>query len=647
MVFTFDFHDFDEKIAGGKHFVQDAWGQMVDVRGVELIISTSMLKLWDCYNSIDEYLEECRENGYTFGITKVCPKELENERSLNYQFIQSYRLSDEQIDKLIMPTLNEIRDVLGGDYRKALLFLRGKHLNDRNVETVNEYNYFNAMMVDPRVYDDPFVRHKIYEMIAKRITEAKIGVISVHGNYSIVGGDPYAFCQHIFGLPVTGLLKAGYLYNRYWVDCGAERVVGFRAPMSCANNIRLMRVARSEEIDYWFKYIKTGTLINSWDTLMCALNGMDFDGDLMMLSDNEVLIDNYRPTRTIMCVQRSAQKTIPTEDDLIASNIAGFGDDIGRTTNFVTSMYDVMAGYTEDSIEYQTLEYRIQSGQLYQQNCIDKIKGISCNPMPRSWYDPHVRPKGCADEIVELYASIAADKKPYFMRYIYPALMSDYNTFIKKTTLKCLMEFGLTVEELLAVSDDQKTEEQKQFIKYYYDRLPVSVGDCVMNRICRRVEMFFEKQIRPKMSNDSFDYSFMKSGREYTDTQYYAILKLYNEHKEALQDYRRDAASRRSADKTENEARRNSLARLFRSRCYTVCSEESVLCDIILDVCYKHEGTKQFAWDICGRAIFKNLFANSGGMIEYPTRDENGDIEYAGEKFSMVRKESEQWLKSL
>lgn len=72
-----------------------------------------------------------------------------------------------------------------------------------------------------------------------------------------------------------------------------------------------------------------------------------------------------------MCVQRSASKTIPTEDDLIASNIAGFGDDIGRTTNFVTSMYDVMAGYTEDSIEYQTLEYRIQSGQLYQQNCID------------------------------------------------------------------------------------------------------------------------------------------------------------------------------------------------------------------------------------------------------------------------------------
>ena len=90
-----------------------------------------------------------------------------------------------------------------------------------------------------------------------------------------------------------------------------------------------------------------------------------------MTTDNPILVENIRPTRTIMCVQRSASKSIPDDEMLMRSNIAGFGDDIGRTTNFVTSMYDVMAGYTEDSIEYQTLEYRIQSGQLYQQNCID------------------------------------------------------------------------------------------------------------------------------------------------------------------------------------------------------------------------------------------------------------------------------------
>ena len=371
-----------------------------------------------------------------------------------------------------------------------------------------------------------------------------------------------------------------------------------------------------------------------------------------MLTDNPILVNNIRPTRTILCVQRSANKIVPDEQALMLSNIAGFGDDIGRTTNFVTSMYDVMAGYTEDSIEYQTLEYRIQSGQLYQQNAIDKIKGITCASMPRSWYDPHVLPcKGDRSEKAEmlrdLYARIVADKKPYFMRYIYPALMSDYNTYIKKTDQKCLMEFGMTVNELKQVPDDEQTDEQRQFLRYFHERLPVSDGDCVMNRICRKVEAFVASEVKPRLGDQEFDYSIMKSGREYTDAQYYAVMKLYQEHRAAMQNYRREASTRRKPEKGASESQRNSLARLFRSRCYTVCSEEAALCDIILDVCYKHEGTKQFAWDMCGRVIFANLFRNSGGLIEYPRRDPDGDIEYAGERFSMAWKESDRWLTSL
>lgn len=69
-----------------------------------------------------------------------------------------------------------------------------------------------------------------------------------------------------------------------------------------------------------------------------------------------------------MCVQRKAEKIIPTEEDFISSNIASFGNEIGQTTNWITSMYEVQAGYPRDSVEYQTLAYRIRCGQLYQQN---------------------------------------------------------------------------------------------------------------------------------------------------------------------------------------------------------------------------------------------------------------------------------------
>lgn len=85
---------------------------------------------------------------------------------------------------------------------------------------------------------------------------------------------------------------------------------------------------------------------------------------MIFLTDNRVLVDNVRQTPTIFCVQRKGAKIDVLEDDLIRSNIASFGDDIGRTTNWITSMFDVQAQYDEDSEEYKILDYRIKCGQL-------------------------------------------------------------------------------------------------------------------------------------------------------------------------------------------------------------------------------------------------------------------------------------------
>ena len=274
MVFTFDFIDFAEKIAGGNYVVQDAWGNDVDVRDVELVLTTSMVKLWDSYKSCDDYVSKTLDNGYTFGVTKTCPHHLENERNLNYQFIQPFILNDEDIDELIAPTMQEIKDVLGGDWRKTVLFLKGSGLSEKNIDRAED-DIAKAIMIDPRMVDDPYVQSTVYQAIRNRINEAKVGVVKVHGNYSIVSGDPFSLCQSMFKMNVTGLLKAGEVYNKYWSDCGAKSLACFRAPMSNANNIRLVHPADNEEVNYWYRYMTTCTIFNSWDTASSALNGMD------------------------------------------------------------------------------------------------------------------------------------------------------------------------------------------------------------------------------------------------------------------------------------------------------------------------------------------------------------------------------------
>lgn len=368
MVFTFDFVDFADKVAK-KYIVKDAWGNDVDVRDVEIILTTSMVKLWDSYDSCDHYITTSVNNGYTFGIAKTCPKVLESERNLNYQFIQSYDLDDEDIEELITPTMNEIKDVLCGDWRKTVLFLKGAGINRDNIERVDD-DFVKAIMIDKRMLDDPFVQNNIYQLIRNRINEAKVGVLKVHGNYSIVSGDPYLLCQSIFGLDKTGLLQAGEIYNKYWVDCGADKLACFRAPMTCHNNIRLVHPVGSEGAQYWYQYMTTCTIFNAWDTASAALNGMDYDGDMVMLTDNSVLVNKLKSLPALMCAQRRAVKRVPKEEDFIRSNIESFGNDIGQTTNWITAMFEARAGFPKQSREYEILSYRIRCGQLYQQNAI-------------------------------------------------------------------------------------------------------------------------------------------------------------------------------------------------------------------------------------------------------------------------------------
>lgn len=639
MVFTFDFVDFAEKVADS-YIVKDAWGNDVDVRTVELILTTSMLKLWDSYESSDAYIENCLSNGYTFGIAKACPKELEQERTLNYQFIQSYDFSDDDIEQLIKPTMDEIKDVLYADVAKTILFLKGAGLNENNIGRLDN-DYAKALMVDPRMIDDPYVQNAVYQMIKNRINEAKVGVLNVHGNYSIVCGDPYALCQSVFGLPVTGLLSAGEIYNKYWCDQGSERLACYRAPMTCHNNIRLVHPHRSDDASYWYQYMTTCTLFNAWDTAAHALNGMDKDGDLVMLTDNAVLVNNLKELPALMCVQRKAQKKIVCEEDAIQSNIDSFGDDIGKTTNWITSMFDVQAQFDKDSDEYKELDYRIKCGQLFQQNAIDKAKGIIAKPMPKEWHNRHsVNTIEDADKR-RFYLKLVADKKPYFMRLIYPALMKQYNTYIKNTNKNAMREFQMSVDELLALPSEELTSRQRDFLRYYHSRMPVGDNDCVMNRICRRFENEFDSYLGRHNAGIAFDYTIMKSGTAYSKTQYNAILKLYESYNKRLRSYAVFANYER-VDEYDTFSRMYEMKTEFIEECTKICQNKFALCDIVLDICYKRSSTKRFAWEICGEEIIHNLLVRNNGEITYPTLDNNGDIFFAGNRFSIVKQRLEE-----
>ena len=635
MIFTFDFLDFAETVAG-KYIVTDVWGNEVDIRQVELIFTESMLKLWSSYRNVDHYLDCCMENGYTVSITKTTPKELENQRSLNYQFIQSYHMTDEDIDELIAPTMEELNGVLGGDWTKTVLFLSGPGVGDAAPERIKP-GIAKAIMIDHNVLDDPFVKSAVYQLIKNRIDEAKVGVLNVHGNYSIISGDPYALCQSIFGMEVTGLLKAGEIYNKYWIDNGKEDLVCFRAPMSVHNNIRKVHPCMSDEAAYWYRFNTTGTIFNVWDSMTAALNGADSDGDIIMLTDNPVLIRRHRELPTIMCAQRKANMVVPSEDDTIRANILAFGNEIGKTTNWITSMYEVQSHFKPESREYKELEYRTMVGQLLQQNVIDRAKGIIAKPMPREWHDRHAVNQIEDDSTRIFYRSIVADKKPAFMRYIYPDLMKEYKTYIRKSDGAALREFRMSVDELRALPYSELTERQKDFLRYYDFGMPVGVGDCVMNKICLKFEEAYDGFVGKVSVNDAFDPALYKSDATYKQHRYYAIKRLYEEYCRRLKEYM-VYASFNSVDRDEVFVFNHSIYEEFRRECVMICPCDAELVNILTDIWYGKSTTRRLLWGTFPDQVVQNLLDKNGWTLSVPVRDPNGEIEYCGERFTVITK---------
>ena len=87
-------------------------------------------------------------------------------------------------------------------------------------------------MIDERMAKDPYVIDRINYVVKKKINDAKKGDLKIHGNYAQVSGDPFALCQKIFGVKVKeeeyGLLNAGEIYSKYWVDRSVKEIVCFR-----------------------------------------------------------------------------------------------------------------------------------------------------------------------------------------------------------------------------------------------------------------------------------------------------------------------------------------------------------------------------------------------------------------------------------
>lgn len=204
MLYPFPIYEFIEKYNNGNYMIEDIWGNMQDIRQCEMIVTESSLKLWGAYDNIEQYVNAYKECGYGFSVTKISPHVLEEQRELNYQYLQSYEFTDEDVEELCAPTINYLKDAMCGDYSSTVKFLGINENTDVN-------SWQRALYTSEYMLGDPYIIDSVHRYIKKKMNDAKIGKLFVNGNYQIASGDPFALMQSLCGLEVTGLLKGSDL----------------------------------------------------------------------------------------------------------------------------------------------------------------------------------------------------------------------------------------------------------------------------------------------------------------------------------------------------------------------------------------------------------------------------------------------------
>lgn len=654
MLCTFPIHKFCENKNNKNYNVEtiykdkDGNNILVDLREIDVIISESQLKLWDSFDSVEEYKDNCEKNNLQWGISIYTPKEPKDILTMNYQFNQTLNWNKKDIQKVCEKTVDWINGVTADNIYYTLLFLIGENITEESlVKYLNSpQNYWvKSLIVRHELIKDKYIKNKIYNLIKKKIKRACLGDILVDGNYQVIVSDPFAQMQHICGKEVTGLLGEKEYYSNYWNKKDVKIVDSMRAPLTFRSEHLKLNLVNREEMKNWYKYCTSGILVNvhGMETLHWA--GSDFDMDILATTSDLTVINGVYSDELPVVYEAPKPKPIElTPFDLYQADLFAFGSIIGSITNKSTSAYALLPLFKVKSEEYKTIMKRIKMCTKLQSAQIDKAKiGKEVKGIPKKWVERQRVNEDDNEEIKkdkEFYNNILLDRHPYFFKYLYKDTKRKYKKHIDGYDLSFKQKFGISLEEVIN-KKRIKPEEQK-LLDVYYQYMPVIDSDCVMNLLCKYIESIdFNLKAKLKVDNDMELYKqYMRSGLENNRETYAKVLKSYNDFRDEIKDLgNMGISSKSNNDKHDDsvEAQTKGIYEGFKKKMIEICPNAYELVNYLVEIFYVKypKFNKDFLWNIYGKYLFANIKLHNTSPILFPILSANGSIEYLNKKFEL------------
>ena len=639
MVCVIDFMKFSDEV--GSHIIKDIYGNDVNIRDMDIILTASQFKLWNAFSSTEDYVKKCEKNNLSWGITRYSPKEENSHTFLNYQFLQALHLDEKQIESLCKKTVEYFENTMSNKLDYTLLYLLGDIVNreyDPNIfDKIND-NITKAIMLDNNLINDPYIQSHIQNSLKKKIKDSYIGNILVDGQYTMMVADPYAFMEYVFGMEPKGLLGKDEHYNNYWYSKGADKIAGMRSPLTWRSEVDILNLKNNDNISEWYQYLNNCCVFNIHGVDMALLGGGDLDGDIICLTSQQEIIDGAYGGLPIMYETRKAPKSIIVESELYKADLKGFNTKVGFLTNLSTTMYAMLPKFEKDSKQYEEIIRRLKQCRKEQGSIIDATKGLDIKPIPPHWTNWQKITDDMTKEekeVAEFNNSIIINKRPMFMIYLYPNYGKEYRQYCNDYDVLSQAKFKLFLNDLLLMDKELLNDEQEEFIKQFYYYNPLLDTSCEINNI----SYYMQKKIQEIKIQNKLAYSddmvepMKKKGLGLDRKKSDFLNALHTKYKSG----KRNFGNIKNEDGSNRWQTIEQYNKSIRQEALIISSDIGELAYYAIAKCYilSKSDNKEFVWSIFGDGVIDNLKENSKtNKIEIPFLDSEGDIEFLGRKYS-------------
>ena len=294
---------------------------------IKLVITESCIKYCK-FGTVEDWLNKVNN---VWGICKYDKKTHHFDGRLvqtHYQLLNTLQFDEDEVKELLKESVDYIKAVK----YDPVVMRKYLKLDSENEDEVS-FNGTNEFIMHMLKHDDDFKNTKLFkefrdDVFKKMKRNLLNGHILVKGNYSVLFGNPMemleATVKDVKKEAIT--LIEGTIYSKNFDY--EEELLGSRSPHVTMGNILVAKNAsevRAEILEKWFNLTKEIVCVNSiGENTLERLSSADFDSDMMLLTNNKMLVKKAKmkydkflvPTSAVQGVKHPRYNTAKELADL-------------------------------------------------------------------------------------------------------------------------------------------------------------------------------------------------------------------------------------------------------------------------------------------------------------------------------------------